>query len=276
MRMKFQYLSIVLCFCITLICTIPAITTAQDIVSEELAKKAALYYAGELYGEVHVFAVEKYYDLVDKPILYSVVLFRGKGALPSIQSIKDRIWEQTASIERLKTEYEEIENRKISGKKKAILQANKWQEIQEAGRIMSGQDEFVTAYVSASEEKIPVPRLSDGLPDTWLMLPNIKSVLQKQGESFSGRIQRVYCRGLYHFLMVQEGDLPVLLAEDQEIRAFDLKKKCMVKVVLRSAKQSRAEASGTAKQFDESLRKEQHKKLVKQRWDSIKALPEME
>jgi hypothetical protein len=274
-KVKPHYILIIFCIFVTFIYIIPRITKAQGTVSEALAKKAALYYAEQLYGEVHVFTVEKYYDLANQPLLYSVVLFRGQGALPSIQSIKDRIWEQAALIEKLKNEYEEIESKNISGKKKAMLQAKKWQEIQDAGRIMSGQDEFVTAYVSASEEKIPVPRLSDGLPDTWLMLPNMKSALQKKGESFSGEIQRVYCRGLYHFLMVQEGDRSALLAEGHEVSAFDLKKKCIVKVVLKSAKQSRDVDSETAKQFDENLNKEQHQKLVKQRWDFIKDLPDL-
>ena len=273
-KLKFIAIFIPILFSISFF---PKISFPDVSVPQDLAELAAVHYGEELYGPLQVFFTEIYYNLSNEPIFYCVVCFRGKGAMPSIKEVKNRIWKQDGRIEELKADVLAINDLDISGKKKAARQSQIHEKIIKEGRIMSGTDDFATAYVSANEANVPVPRFSDGLPDIWLMMPVMKEVMEEKKMIFPEEQARIYATGLYHFKVVpgpqtfssKKSGVP------KQLQAFDLMTRKIVEIETGDRKNVRPAPTPqidakTQRMIEE--RRKKHAELVEGRWDKLKAI----
>lgn len=138
-------------------------------VSLELAKKAAIHFATEAYGEVRFWGATEYAEPMGRTEAYSILLYRGEGPLPKRGEIYSGIRKQTNIRKKL-----EAQLKKLKGRAKARFRAK----IKESWKRISRPTEFVTVLCGAHTGHVPVITMTEGLPIEYVLLEEIENQMK--------------------------------------------------------------------------------------------------
>lgn len=155
---------------------------AGEIVPVELSRKAALHYAGEIFGQVRYFDHTTYFDLDDEPIVYVFTLYRKSGALPAIDEIKSNV--NAYRAKRLEIE-KSINDLQLTEKDE------KRAEIKEFWKRMRHEEDFVTVTASATYRQVPVIQMYAGLPPHIVAFEDAKETAASVLDETSIRLERL-------------------------------------------------------------------------------------
>ncbi|RPI71281.1 MAG: hypothetical protein EHM45_23795 [Desulfobacteraceae bacterium] len=140
---------------------------AGDRVPVELAQKAALLSANDIFGPVSCVDHAIYYNLADEPAVYVFTFSRKPGPLPGIDTIKSKV--NAARTKRLALE-KDIDTLSLPEKTAKIMEIqNYWQEMRQ-------EENFVTVTASATYTQVPVIEIYAGLPPHVVALEDAKAL----------------------------------------------------------------------------------------------------
>ena len=227
----------------------PSRSNAQDnsIVPIQLARKAAIYNAREIFGEVNFYEAETYYDLDDKPAVYVFTLFKG-GSSPLKEKVLQEVANERASRKQLESESKSTQTEKIAQSWRKMLQVN----------------QFVTVIASATFDKVPIIAMYRGLPPHTVALEDTKELARTKLGTQNVQLEKFVCCGNFDFLFELSGN-------GQNIMVSPLN----FQTIAKSELSKRMEAIKTEGKIFYK-KPEKRKQLLQQKWLLIKNLPAQE
>jgi hypothetical protein len=155
---------------------------ADKIVPVELSRKAALHYAGEIFGQVRYFDHTTYFNLDDEPIVYVFTLYKKSGPLPDIAEIKSNVY--AYRVKRLEIE-KSINDWPLSER------TDKRAEIKNYWTKMRHEEDFVTVIASTTYDQVPIIEMYAGLPPHIVASEDAKEIARTVLDKTSIRLEKL-------------------------------------------------------------------------------------
>lgn len=226
----------------------------------KLAKKAAIHFATEAYGNVRFLEATPYPDLGGKEEVYSILLYRGEGSVPERKEIAKEVKKRTNIRKNL-----EAQLKKVKGRAKARMRAK----IAEIWKSISRPNEFVTLLCGAHTGHVPVITMTEGLPIEYVLLEEIENQMKHiYGNSQVKFVNPVY-RGPFHISFEFQVSGEVVLVDPQTGSETD---KALALYDHALATKRRAAEMGPERAIRAQERIQKRKELMKKKWDFVRGL----
>lgn len=231
----------------------------QDV-SEELAKKAALYEAEALYGKTSVFSVTTLYSIAGKPEAYCFVLHRKNGTIPSADEMASSVGDARRQVAERRGASKDISDRaklaQALDEVGAFEKANVWRTA-----------EFTTVICGAHEGNVPVIRMTEGLPPQTVLLGSVREQLaDKYGKENVRFARPIYGDQFSTLLEFEVGKKRVLV---DPLSGREMEKGLLIKRETAKLEEKRRKL-GTDFAVREGLRR--RRILMKKKWDFVRAI----
>ncbi len=240
-----------------------------DFVPVRLAKKAALHYAQEVFGQLKFWQIRTCYNVDDDPSAYVVTFYSGSGQRPNLNDvIRKTAAERTKRIE---LEEQLAQENQTTPAQRAVIAGK----ISKAWTRMRQEQDFVTVITSATSGRPPIMQMYRGLPPHIVGLEDAREVARKQLKSQNIRLKKLIHYGLFDFTFefeeVVESELSAVPPVSKGRKTLRRKKvtaekKSILVDPLRFKKTTR-------KGLKRKKRLKFKRKKTQKKWDFIKDLP---
>ncbi len=237
------------------ILVLPFMVYAQDM-SPGLVKKAAIFKAREIFGEVQVYSIDQVYGF-DEKLKYHIITLYPSNTNP--------INKRELALA-LRSQQEQLNS--LRKKQKGVNATKKIKDIQSKMYMF---EKFYTVYVNTSSDKTPVAKMRKGLPvHTVLYQRALEAAITYTNSPVSPG--KIYSLGPFKILMRfnTAGDSVIVDLRDFKVEYYSTYvNNLSLQPEARSTKPDAAKALSPEQQQRKKKHNDLKKKRIKKKWDEI-------